>query len=460
MERATEQEAAALPTLELELWRLVRAEATDTEQARAALDGWLARRRAACPALAGLVAGFAAGALGVDRFRAALDGDARDAAAAFGLDGLSGVRFLNKLVAVCAPGDGLEDALRAAVRLPRDAGAAGVQLGRFVDVLRGLARARRLSARDLQPARAAFLVSACWHAQAAAEWPAFHLAVRQALVRHGGLAAPSGDPAGDYLAFRARFLAVQRALGVDGWELEYLCRWQHSRRGDDAEEPHLYPAPPRPRRVVADAPRALPTAREPASLAARPTHAVERAVEGDDVPGHTHAQWLLATLGRALGCRVWIASNDRGRVWNGEPLGALSVRHFPSVAVDPPSRRLLELIDVVWLQGTHRVVAAFEVEHTTTVYSGLLRLADLAAACPNLTVPLYVVTPAARLDKVRRELARPAFQALGLHRRCGFFSSEALAEAAAGMMQWATSPAALERLAERVADAASEERAG
>jgi hypothetical protein len=128
--------------------------------------------------------------------------------------------------------------------------------------------------------------------------------------------------------------------------------------------------------------------------------------------------------------------------------------------VDPPSRRLIELIDVVWLHGANRVAAAFEVEHTTAVYSGLLRLADLAAACPNLNVPLYVVAPDARLDKVRRELARPAFQALGLHRRCGFFSSEALADAAGGMMRWATSPAAIDRLAERVGDTPGAELAG
>jgi hypothetical protein len=468
MQAETSDGAPAVTTLELELWRLVREEAEAPGAPRDAFERWVARRAAMRPVVAAAVERFVGGDT-LDAFRAALDGEAREAAAAFGFDGLSGARFLNKLVAVTTERDGLEAELRLAVAPPNDAAAARARLQRFVGVLRALARARRLSARDLQPARAAFLVSACWHAQRPEAWPAFHLVVRQALVRQGGLRAPSGDPATDYLAFRHRYAAMEGALGAGAWELEYLCRWQHTRRGDDADEPHLYPSP-RPRRAAhPDAEHRLPTVREPAP-SMRPTDARDDAAlaaaanadAGDGAPGpdHTHAQWLLATLGRALGCRVWVAPNDRAREWNGQPLGALSVKHFPTLAADPASRRLIQLIDVVWLHGTHRVAAAFEVEHTTSVYSGLLRLADLATVCPNLNVPLYVVAPEARLDKVRRELARPAFQALGLHRRCGFFSSEALADAAAGMMRWATSPAALERLAERVGDVPAEELAG
>jgi hypothetical protein len=161
-------------------------------------------------------------------------------------------------------------------------------------------------------------------------------------------------------------------------------------------------------------------------------------------------QWLLARLGRRLGCRVWVAANDHHRRWHGERLGALSADRLPPLGVDAESRRLVELIDVVWLRGAGQVAAAFEVEHTTSVYAGLLRMADLAALAPNLAVPLYVVVPEERLPKVRRELRRPALQALDLHRRCGFFSSEALAAAAPEIARWATGPEAIDRLAERL----------
>jgi hypothetical protein len=118
--------------------------------------------------------------------------------------------------------------------------------------------------------------------------------------------------------------------------------------------------------------------------------------------------------------------------------------------MSPDSQRLVSLIDVVWLTGSNQVAAAFEVEHTTSVYSGLLRMADLAALSPNLSFPLYVVAPAARLAKVRRELVRPTFRSLGLDRRCRFFSSEALLRALPGLTRWATGPEAIEKLAETV----------
>ena len=197
----------------------------------------------------------------------------------------------------------------------------------FVALLRALAGGRRLSARDLQPARAAFFVSLCWHVQRPEEWPAFHLPVRRALVRQGGLRPPSGDPAGDYLAFRERFLALTDTLAVGSWELEYLCRWQHTRAAEDGEEPYLYPSAPRSRRPSgmrvepplasvreptgaspANAPAVLPAG---ATAPASAPRGEPLAGPGDDAPGerlgHTHVQWLLATLGRSLGCRVWVA---------------------------------------------------------------------------------------------------------------------------------------------------------
>jgi type II restriction enzyme len=165
---------------------------------------------------------------------------------------------------------------------------------------------------------------------------------------------------------------------------------------------------------------------------------------------HTHVQWLLAKVGRQLGCQVWIAANDQRRQWGGEQLGSLSVPALPRLGLSPDSQRLVSMIDVVWLTGVNQVAAAFEVEHTTSVYSGLLRMADLAALSPNLTFPLYVVAPASRLPRVRRELVRPTFRALALDRRCRFFSSEALLKALPNLARWATGPDAIEKLAEMV----------
>ena len=51
----------------------------------------------------------------------------------------------------------------------------------------------------------------------------------------------------------------------------------------------------------------------------------------------------------------------------------------------------IELIDVLWLKG-NSIIAAFEVESTTAVYSGLLRMSDLLALQPNLDIKLYLLS--------------------------------------------------------------------
>ena len=38
-------------------------------------------------------------------------------------------------------------------------------------------------------------------------------------------------------------------------------------------------------------------------------------------------------------------------------------------------------------------VRTFEVEHTTSIYSGLLRLADLVALQPNIDIKLHIGAP-------------------------------------------------------------------
>jgi hypothetical protein len=62
----------------------------------------------------------------------------------------------------------------------------------------------------------------------------------------------------------------------------------------------------------------------------------------------------------------------------------------------------------LWLRD-NAIVAAFEIEHTTTVYSGLLRLADLVAMQPNIKIQLYIVAPDERREKVLGEINRPTF---------------------------------------------------
>ena len=71
----------------------------------------------------------------------------------------------------------------------------------------------------------------------------------------------------------------------------------------------------------------------------------------------------------------------------------------------------MRLIDVVWVtRGTTTVSAAFEVEHSTTIYSGIVRMLDLALSVERDTsMTLFLVAPDARRDEVEAQLQRPAF---------------------------------------------------
>jgi EVE domain len=143
---------------------------------------------------------------------------------------------------------------------------------------------------------------------------------------------------------------------------------------------------------------------------------------------HTRAQWQLARMGRALGLDIWIPRADRQKSYQGERLGELSVSTLPSFGLGQ-AENVVENIDVLWIDAGV-ISCAFEVEHTTNVHSGLLRLSDLVTVQPYTSIRLFIVAPNARRDKVKRELARPTFARARppLSELCRFLSYERLEE--------------------------------
>ncbi len=74
--------------------------------------------------------------------------------------------------------------------------------------------------------------------------------------------------------------------------------------------------------------------------------------------------------------------------------------------------KTIALIDVLWFQkGTNDIVCAFEVEKSTTIYSGMLRLLDLAESWPQSDPSeLYLVVPKKREKEVISQLVRPSMK--------------------------------------------------
>ena len=122
-------------------------------------------------------------------------------------------------------------------------------------------------------------------------------------------------------------------------------------------------------------------------------------------------QGWLRDLGAALGFDVWIAANDVGRAYGGGRLGDGCLRALPDAIERVPGADAVRLIDVLWFERDAATVAgAFEVEHTTSIYSGIVRLLDLALGGASGTAQgLFLVAPDNREGDVRAQLARPAF---------------------------------------------------
>ncbi len=137
----------------------------------------------------------------------------------------------------------------------------------------------------------------------------------------------------------------------------------------------------------------------------------------------------VAHLGIILGFNIWVPPGDRVRVLQALPPQYHSklVTSLP-LNYDPATLRTIENIDVIWLDR-RSIAQAFEVEHTTAIYSGLLRMADLLALQPRIQISLHIVAPVSRREQVRREILRPVFSVLeggAMAQRCSFLSYDAV----------------------------------
>lgn len=141
-------------------------------------------------------------------------------------------------------------------------------------------------------------------------------------------------------------------------------------------------------------------------------------------------QALIARIGARMGLSIWVPRADRGGVLKEWKDGGQNFLERLPLNYDDTTLRTIEQIDVLWLRG-RSIVRAFEVEHTTSVYSGILRMADLLALQPNMDIKLHIVAPGAKREKVFQEIRRPVFSLLEkgpLAESCTYLSYESLRE--------------------------------
>ncbi|MFA6197598.1 MAG: hypothetical protein WC734_00380 [Patescibacteria group bacterium] len=139
---------------------------------------------------------------------------------------------------------------------------------------------------------------------------------------------------------------------------------------------------------------------------------------------HDEMQWRLIRLGHKAHLDVWVPPNDQGKSYDGNNFREHVMKEFRE-ALDIPT--YIKNIDTVWKLGLS-IKSAFEIENSTSIYSGILRLSDLRALAPNSNYPLFIVAQREKKMRVFEQLQRPTFanDYLQLDRTVSFLSYDAV----------------------------------
>lgn len=135
---------------------------------------------------------------------------------------------------------------------------------------------------------------------------------------------------------------------------------------------------------------------------------------------HSQIQTLLGAIGVQKNHDIWIPRNDRNRLdWS--LTDRFEFRDVLPSAFESIMNTLQE-VDVIWLKrGSSELRALFEVEHSTPIYSGLLRFNDIHLVLPHIRPRFSIVAYNTRRSLYIRQVNRPTFRTSGLSDLCTFF---------------------------------------
>jgi len=121
------------------------------------------------------------------------------------------------------------------------------------------------------------------------------------------------------------------------------------------------------------------------------------------IDSHEKAEAILLSLGNLLGFDTY--TPDKGRIVEGQSLGNIAtLQELPYFG----SEKIMESaqnIDVVWVKDEWPEYF-FEVEHTTGITPGLLRIYRVAE---KLSAKCFIISSAEMLPKFKREIEKPPF---------------------------------------------------
>jgi hypothetical protein len=127
----------------------------------------------------------------------------------------------------------------------------------------------------------------------------------------------------------------------------------------------------------------------------------------DELPlTHSDLQAKLVLIGSYLDYRTYVPANDAGKETIFGILGDLcSDRKIPDGAIPALSVETVKFIDVIWFDDEGYPTHAFEVEHTTDITKGLLRLFQVH----KLKIKMFIISKDENKNRFQREVAKSPF---------------------------------------------------
>lgn len=128
---------------------------------------------------------------------------------------------------------------------------------------------------------------------------------------------------------------------------------------------------------------------------------------------HLKIQILLTEIGKDLGYDVFVALNDHSKSLDGKSLQFMTIPKLPFLDISNDVLKTVSLIDVIWIsKESQEIACAFEIEKSTSIYSGILRLLDLASSLGDKKYNFFLVAPDFREKELLAQLKRPSFRNL------------------------------------------------
>jgi hypothetical protein len=127
----------------------------------------------------------------------------------------------------------------------------------------------------------------------------------------------------------------------------------------------------------------------------------------DDVKlSHYDLQAKLVLVGSYLGYRTFVPAPDKNKITIFGTLGDLCTeKEMPEGAIPALSLNTIKFVDVIWFDEEGYPTHAFEVEHTTDITKGLLRLYQVH----KLRIKMFIISDEENKGKFEREVSKSPF---------------------------------------------------